>query len=214
MRKIEFPREQKILEVFRKSFHSAVGTFVIVFFLAFGRFYTCILILSALLIGVALSEISARGITLPIITKLLLLLDRPEDIRFRPGLGPMTLLTGFAIVFVAPYLIAGSPHGLWKTITLCGVLPATFADTLSTVGGVYLGRHNWPYNRRKTIEGSLLNFSAAAIVLSVLIPLHAALITALVVMIVESLPHVDDNLNVPPTASITVVLLKVAGLWG
>lgn len=216
---LQFPEEQKILELGRKSFHTLIGSTVITIFIIFGRYYTTLIVLTALLVGILLSELALRGVRIPVITDALVVFDRPEDIRFRPGFGVMTLFVGFTTVLVFPYIplispfIQGIPldcgHSIlgsaircwkmdqWALVTLGGMFPAAFADSASTIGGVYLGRHKWPHNKRKSIEGSLLNLFFAIVAISLVAPLRLAVIAGLFVMLVESMPHVDDNMNIP-----------------
>jgi dolichol kinase len=94
----------------------------------------------------------------------------------------------------------------WALITIGAMLPSTFADTSSTIGGIYLGRHKWRYNPRKSIEGSIFNLFVAILVISLVAPYHLAILAGMGVMIVESLPHVDDNMNIPIVASFILSL--------
>ncbi|MBI4362458.1 MAG: hypothetical protein HY558_04710 [Euryarchaeota archaeon] len=233
---IEFPEEQKVLEIARKTFHALVGIGTMVLFVLFGRFWLALFLCGMLALGVAVSEWSLRGRRIPLFTALMLLFDRPEDIRLRPGFGVFTILGGFLLVLVFPYLpgvsllAAHVPQvcrGLffgaivpcsrldpWGVVTLSGMLAATFSDTLSTVGGVYFGKHRWPHNRRKSLEGSLFNLAGAVGAVSLVAPVRVALVVALVVMVVESLPHVDDNLNIPVAGTAATGALFALGFAG
>ncbi len=221
----EFPLEQKKLELARKSFHSLVGVAVILIFIFLGRHFTAIMVLTALIIGIILSELGLRGYKIPIITDFLIIFDRPEDLRFRPGVGVIMMFSGFALVLTAPYLpilssivnnipavtkgffLSKFPSLLknnWDVVTVASMLPSAFADTFSTIVGVYFGKTKLKYNRRKSIAGSIANFFAGFIILMLVVSFLTAFITAIIIALIESLPHLDDNFNIPVSGSVVI----------
>jgi uncharacterized protein (TIGR00297 family) len=101
-----------------------------------------------------------------------------------------------------------------------------FGDGFASLVGMSLGGPKLPWNRRKTVSGSLAYFlfgTAGATVLllwtapgqySVAFALAAAAVTALIAALVESLPiELDDNISVPPIAALVLwgLLLGQAG---
>jgi len=85
----------------------------------------------------------------------------------------------------------------------------TFGDGFATLFGKKFGRHVYPYNKGKKVEGTLLGvlmawFGAWFFISN---PLKA-LVAAVVGMLVETLPTpVNDNLTIPLFSGLTLLLL-------
>jgi dolichol kinase len=87
------------------------------------------------------------------------------------------------------------------------ILATSLGDGVSTLSGMWFGRHPLPHNKEKSIEGSLAGFAAAlGGGLLVAGPYQAAL-AAVVGMVIESLPsRIDDNLTIPLGVGVIVSL--------
>jgi len=85
----------------------------------------------------------------------------------------------------------------------------TLGDGIATLFGKKLGRHAFPYNKGKKIEGTLFGFLFAWLgaTLFIVNPLKA-LVGAAVGMFVETLPTpVSDNLTIPLISGLTLLII-------
>ncbi|MBS7655597.1 hypothetical protein KEJ50_03755 [Candidatus Bathyarchaeota archaeon] len=74
----------------------------------------------------------------------------------------------------------------------------TVGDSLAGLSGSTLGKTPIPYNKNKTIEGSLIGFSIAFLAASLFSPLEVALIGAFAGALMESCnKSIEDNLSIP-----------------
>lgn len=81
----------------------------------------------------------------------------------------------------------------------------SIGDMSAKLAGAQFGRHPILFNKRKTIEGSIVGFSLAFLGALIFIPVAPALIGAAVGMLVEALPvRIDDNLSVPLAAGLSI----------
>lgn len=141
---------------------------------------------------------------MPILTKLIKGSERERDADF-PGKGALRFFLG---AFLTLLIFRNTPD-----IVVAGIIVLALGDSASTLGGVAYGRHKIPYNREKSIEGSIAGFGAAFIGLLVLTPLSifVSVGASLIGMVAESLPlGVDDNITVPIAASFSIWILTVA----
>ncbi|MFX0169095.1 MAG: haloacid dehalogenase-like hydrolase [Candidatus Hodarchaeota archaeon] len=155
----------------------------------------------------AFSEILRRyGIQIPVISKMVLAAGREDEID-RFVLSPLYFAAG--VIF--PFLIFGTllnlPH-----IAAASVTAFLIGDAFSTIGGIFFGRHYYPFNPRKTLEGTLIGFSVAFIVLLFIISPTFALLSAIIAAIIELLPlPIDDNLAVPILTALLLLLFSFIG---
>ena len=151
----------------------------------------------------AISEVLRHyGIQIPIISKMVLAAGREEEID-RYVLSPLYFAAGVTL----PLLIVGTILNL-PIIAAVSVIAFLIGDAFSTIGGKYLGRHHYPFNPRKTVEGSVIGFFLAFIVLLFFASPVLALLTAVIAAVIELLPlPLDDNLAVPFLTAIVLLLL-------
>jgi len=84
----------------------------------------------------------------------------------------------------------------------------TLGDGLATLFGKKLGKHIFPYNKGKKIEGTLFGILFAWLGASFFVNPLKALVGAAVGMFVETLPTpVSDNLTVPLMAGLTLLII-------
>jgi dolichol kinase len=132
---------------------------------------------------------------------------REEEID-RYVLSPLYFAAGVTL----PLLIIGTLLNL-PTIAAASVIAFLIGDAFSTIGGKYLGRHHYPFNPRKTVEGSVIGFSMAFVVLLFFVSPVLALLSALIAALIELLPlPLDDNLAVPLLTAIVLLLLHFIAL--
>jgi len=150
------------------------------------------------------SYLYRRGVNMPLLTKIIADSERERDQEF-PGRGALRFFTGALLTLL---LFRNLPD-----IFTAGIVVLALGDSASTLGGVNFGRNKLPYNRDKSIEGSVTGFAAAFIGLLVLTPfsIFVSAGAALIGMVTESLPlGFDDNLTVPLATSVTAWILTVA----
>jgi len=102
--------------------------------------------------------------------------------------GPVTLILGACISLILfPAYISSAV-----------ILIVAFSDTAATLIGKKLGRHRVPYNKKKSIEGSMAALIVAFLCGYIYLPLFPALVAAFSSTIIESLPLKSlDNLFMP-----------------
>jgi dolichol kinase len=169
-----------------------------------GWLYPTAILAVAISIGYAISYLHTKGANLPILTKIINESERERDQDF-PGRGALRFFIGALLTLL---IFRNTPE-----IVAAGIIVLALGDSASTLGGVAYGRHKIPYNREKSIEGSVSGFGVAFIGLLILAPFSIVIsaCASLIGMAVESLPlGVDDNLTVPITASFSIWILTVA----
>ncbi|OGD46908.1 hypothetical protein A3K70_01130 [Candidatus Bathyarchaeota archaeon RBG_16_48_13] len=98
----------------------------------------------------------------------------------------------FAVGIIASFLMYPRP------ISFAAIAVFTVGDSVANLVGRRFGTFSLPYNKGKTLEGSLAGFAAALISASIFLSYPFALLCAAVALFVESLPlRIDDNLSVP-----------------
>lgn len=103
---------------------------------------------------------------------------------------------------VAPLLFAA---GIVSTLLLfpsnaayVGITVATLGDGIAKVVGKRWGRRSIPFNKPKTVEGTLVGFIVSTLAGCMYVSPLVAVFAAAVGMAVEALPSpVNDNLSVP-----------------
>ncbi|MFW9831242.1 MAG: HAD-IB family phosphatase [Candidatus Thorarchaeota archaeon] len=156
-----------------------------------------------------LSEVFRKfGVQIPLISKMVLAAGREEEIN-RYVLSPIYFATGVTV----PILIFGTLLP-FSYIAAASVIVFLVGDALSTIGGIFFGRHHYPFNSKKTIEGTLIGFTIAFMVLLSIISPLSAFICAFIAAIIELLPiPLDDNLAVPLITATIFTLLQVTGIY-
>jgi dolichol kinase/phosphoserine phosphatase len=195
-------------EIIRQLLHAS-AVLIPILWLSDANWHLYIYILiSSLTLLFALSEVlRSFGIQIPIISKMVLAAGREEEID-RYVLSPLYFAAGVTL----PLLIIGTLLNL-PTIAAASVIAFLIGDAFSTIGGKYLGRHHYPFNPRKTVEGSVIGFSMAFVVLLFFVSPVLALLSALIAALIELLPlPLDDNLAVPLLTAIVLLLLHFIAL--
>jgi phytol kinase len=148
------------------------------------------------------------GVRIPLISKTVLAAGREDEID-NYVLSPLYFAAGVTL----PFLIFGTLLRV-PFIAAASVIAFLIGDAFSTIGGIFLGRHHYPFNSKKTIEGTLIGFSLAFILLLLIVSPISALITALIAAIIELLPlRLDDNLAVPIITAIILTILQLLGIY-
>ena len=165
-------------------------------------------VITGLCVVFAVSEVlRSQGISIPLITNLVQAAGREEEIG-RWAISPLLFAVGVSL----PLLIS-SILGI-PVIGAASVCAFLVGDSLSTIGGLLYGRHHYPFNRRKTLEGTLTGFSLAFPVLLLFVTPLSALLCAVIAGLIELLPlRIDDNLAVPILTTTILAILQVLELY-
>ncbi len=152
-----------------------------------------------LLYGISLSY--KKKLRVPVVARIIDTTERPGVIAVSPARGAMMFLLGGTVTLLLfSYSIA---------IVAASIAVLALGDSFSTLAGKRLGRHRIPYNKEKSIEGSLFGTIAAFAGALILVPWPLALAGALGGMLAESLPlKVDDNLVIPIAAALSMTALS------
>ena len=138
-------------------------------------------------------------------------LDRrydPESSSPKPFYPTLWLLAGIAII------------GLFgKFVAIAAILTFALGDGFSTIVGKRIGKHKLPYNKTKSIEGSIVFFLASFLGVFGIYILAGywhwlpALVSALVGSVIESaIPSnfwLDDNFAVPVGVGVVLYFTKI-----
>lgn len=82
-----------------------------------------------------------------------------------------------------------------------------FGDSASTLFGKRFGKHLLPFNKGKTLEGSIAFLTVGFIGASTQVPAIPALFGALFGMMVEAYSPIDDNIPIPIVSGIAMGLI-------
>ncbi len=154
--------------------------------------------------GYGISYLYLRNVNLPLLTRIIDGAEREHDKGF-PGKGALRFFTGALFTIL---IFRGSPE-----IVVASVMVLALGDSVSTLAGVAFGKRKIPYNKDKSIEGSISGIFAAVIGLLVFtsFALPVIITASFVGMVVESLPlGIDDNLTVPVFTGLSIWLLTGA----
>ncbi|MGQ3684677.1 MAG: haloacid dehalogenase-like hydrolase [Candidatus Loosdrechtia sp.] len=161
-------------------------------------YYTTITALFGLLVIYTISEcLRINGYSLPLVGIVTRSSIRKEEERSF-AFGPVTLILGASasLCFFPPFV---ANIAIWIV---------AFADTLATLAGRKFGFRRLPYNKKKSLEGTLTALVVAFFCGFFYLPAPEALLTAVFSSIIESLPLKSlDNLFMPLCTGIFLMLL-------
>ena len=108
----------------------------------------------------------------------------------------------FAVGIMLALLLFPAP------INYASIATFTFGDGFATIFGKTFGRHAFPYNKGKKIEGTILGFVFAFLGALAFVNPFMAVAGAATAMIVETLPApINDNLTMPVLAGLAMFLI-------
>lgn len=174
-------------ELFRKSIH--ICSSFVPLFLGFAYWPVITLLLLAIVVYTISELLRAKGINIPLISKITEIAARKRD-ENRFVLGPVTLACG---ILIAALLLP-------LDCARVGIFALAFGDGLASLMGKLFGKITIPGAHGKTAAGSLTCFFAVFIsTFCCCGNCLVSLITALCAMFIEVLPLSDfDNLIIPP----------------
>lgn len=174
-------------EANRQFFHIAIGIVFLMLLHLYGQHSFEITLFAAVLAGLLAMHLVIRSHRLPFVTWFIESFER-EGVR-APGFGSAWYAIGVLFATV-------SIHDVGPLSAVICIL--AFGDSLSTIIG-RRGSHPLPYNKKKTMEGSIAFFMGSLTAYYFIGPLAIPL--ALACAIAESLPiPFDDNIIIPAAA--------------
>lgn len=161
-----------------------------------GQQTTSYLVLLALFVGILVMHLTIMGIKVPGIEGWLNTVGRVGE---TPGEGP--LYNALGILF-ALGLLRSDPLAAVAVILMFGL-----GDGFATYVGTTYGKHKLPWNKNKTMEGTL-GFMAGAMCALLIMPVPAIVLGAVLGAIVESSPlKINDNITLPVVLSLLFYFL-------
>jgi phytol kinase len=181
-------------EMLRKVVHFFLGLGIAIAIPLFDRQMVLAAFVIAIFVGFIISDALSRGYTIPLISRVIALLERKDVL---PGKGTLYFAIGvfFCLVFFP------------LAVVVPAVICLAVLDGVATIIGVRFGRHRiW---KGKSLEGTLAGIGATIVALVILTSLSPFLIltAAVIAGIVELLTPVDDNLVIPVSVCIVLTLL-------
>lgn len=179
-------------ELARKAVHGLFGIGIALLIMLLGRDAALGVLLASLLLGLLLSDAISRGYRIPLVSRLVLGLERPGVL---PGKGAILFVfsSAFCLFFFPPVFVVPA------VVTL-----AVLDGTSAAVGRTH-GRHR--LRNGKSWEGTAAGVAASAMILCLLVTPVQALAVALVAGLAELLSPVDDNLVIPPVVCLLLTVL-------
>lgn len=157
---------------------------------------TSYLVLLALFVGILVMHLTIMGIKVPGIEGWLNKVGRVGE---TPGEGPFYNALG---ILFALGMLRSEPMAAVAVILMFGL-----GDGFATYTGTTYGKHKLPWNKNKTIEGTL-GFMAGAMCALLIMPVPVTFLGAALGAIVESLPlKLNDNITLPIALSLLFYFL-------
>lgn len=177
----------------RQILHAGMGLLISAGIFIMGIAMTTELTLAGSVIGLFIVHLKAAGKSVPVIDELLLRYERDGVL---PGKGSLYYAIG---ILFALGLLRDDPSA-----AIAAILILAIGDGLATIVGSSLGRHRIPWNRRKTVEGSV-GFGIGAACSILVLPSLATIAACIAAAALESLDiDIDDNLTLPVVTSLVL----------
>jgi len=180
-------------ETGRQLFHLAVGLVALGLLLYFGRGFAIAAVFSVLVIGMLIMNLRLLGFDIPLVLWFEKNFER-EKVKL-PGWGSACYAAGALMLLT--FLTDTNE------IAAC-IMILALGDSVSTIIGRH-GKMKIPYNKSKTIEGSLAFFIASLSAYLFIGP--TAMLLAALAAVVESLPGLEDNLTIPMACTALMLIL-------
>lgn len=184
-------------ELIRNALHIGGFLIPIVSLYLLSRYVIAFLIFLVTLLYIISEFARMRGFNLPITSTITLnAANKSEMHEF------ITAPIFYAIGIMTTLILFSEPVGYASIAIL------TLGDGFAELVGKKIGKHIYPYNRGKSVEGSAFGFVVAFIGASLFISPLKALLGAAVGMFVESLPApINDNLTIPLISGLVMDLV-------
>jgi len=183
--------------VIREVIHTSGLLIPFICIYLFNNLIVATLLLIAVLIYSASELLRIYGTKVPIISKITLwAADRSELQEFNTA--PIFHALGIALsLLIFP-----------TRIGYAAIAVLTLGDSFASIFGKRFGRRKIPFNRGKSIEGSIIGLTVAFLGAWIFVDPITALVGAAAGILIEALPlPIDDNLLIPIAAGVSMYLL-------
>jgi dolichol kinase len=170
-------------ELKRQLFHAIVGVAVLFMLFHYGRGFAIAAVFSVIMMGMLLMNMRLQGGKLSLIRWFEEQFERSDAPL--PGWGSACYAAG--VLMLLTFLTNPAE------IAACVIILA-IGDAFSTIIGTH-GTHHIPYNKGKTLEGSVVFFLTSMPAYYFIGPLAIPLVA--VATVVETLPKLEDNFTIP-----------------
>ena len=158
------------------------------------------LILVSLCVAIAIYSISEwirlNGKIFPLVGHITVSCIRSEEKRYFV-LAPITLTLGIIISLIL----------FSYEVSVAVILILAFADSAAALAGRAWGTRRIPYNRSKSLQGSMAAFMVACLCTAIYFPIVVSIAAAFVSTFIESLPIGDDNITIPVGTGIVLTTM-------
>lgn len=182
-------------ETARKSLHIASNLFACLMIWVLGIEMTAYIVLTAACIGILLMHLALAGTKIPGMEEWIRNVGREGE---TPGEGALYNALGilFAISILRDHQLAA----------ISVILILALGDGLATFSGTRYRRHRLPWNRSKSLEGTI-GFALGASFSWLTMPVPETALIVILAAIIESLPlRVNDNIVLPAAVSLMYYL--------
>jgi len=163
-----------------------------------GNTLAALLILGSSVVYFLSENLRLKGVRFPILTNLTLHIAR-EGETYRLVAAPLYFAAGIFLTLVLFPI----------PISYVAITVLTLGDSTADLFGRLFGRSYYPFNKAKTVEGTLCGFCASFGGTLFFTTPVAAVVGALMGMITEALPlPIDDNLSVPLSAALALLIVN------
>ena len=185
-------------DLLRENIH--IAGFLVAWFTMYLRLneFWVAFVISMVTLTYIISELSRMlGVDIPIVS----------TVTWKAALQPeihefVTAPIFFAFGIMLALLLLPAP------ISYASIAVFAYGDGFATIFGKTFGRHTFPYNKGKRIEGTVFGFVFALFGALVFVDPLRAVVGAATAMIVETLPApINDNLTMPLLAGLAMFLL-------
>jgi dolichol kinase len=183
------------LESRRQLVHAFAGIMIFGIVYILPEYNSKIILSTLTVIVISISYLIKKGVKIPLVRFIIENFERRGEI---PAKGAIFFLIGSLItLFIFHSFIAS-----------ISILILGLHDSFATMIGKEFGKRKIPYNKNKTIEGSISGMVIGFIGASFFLPSEIAFITVLVAGIIESVDfRIDDNLLIPLASALMIYLL-------
>lgn len=186
------------LETKRQLIHAS-GLIFAFYVLWAGQLISIITLGALLLVVFLIAEAYKRDIKLPIVSMMIDSAERSEVIEERPAKGAMLFFVGSLASLIL--------YGNEIKVVSATIIILALGDSVSTLIGKNFGEHKIPYNKMKSLEGSVAGFVFALLGAQIFVGLPLAILGAITAMLTESLPiNIDDNITIPVLSGLAMTL--------
>jgi len=181
-------------EMRRQFIHFLTGSFLLIILLTDGFNFTFFITAILLVSGVALALLIMNNVHVPFLYDIVRKVEREHETHL-PGLGALMFFASSFLLMV-----------LFKDINVVigALIVYTFGDGIASVIGMQYGRHKIG---NRSLEGTVAGIIFSIFILFSFFPLQIAVPVAVIGMLAEHIPVIDDVFTIPFASAYVLTLL-------